>query len=54
MDNQGVALMLLAERLNDDQKARSAVQRIEVALVTMRDRRTKEYRGRRVGKNTIM
>jgi tetratricopeptide (TPR) repeat protein len=36
--NQGVALMLLAERLEDVTRARSAVQQIEVAFVTMRDR----------------
>ena len=33
----GIALMLLAERLGDATKAESAVQQIEVALVTMRD-----------------
>jgi hypothetical protein len=35
--NQGVALMLLAERLGDATSARSAVQQIEVAFVAMRD-----------------
>ena len=35
--NQGVVLMLLAERRDDLTKARSAVQQIEVAFVTMRD-----------------
>jgi hypothetical protein len=35
--NQGVALMLIAERLGDLTIARSAVQQIEVAFVTMRD-----------------
>jgi hypothetical protein len=34
--NQGVALMLLAERLGGVTKARSAVQQIEVAFATMR------------------
>jgi hypothetical protein len=35
--NQGVALMLLAERLGDATRAGSAVQQIEVAFMTMRD-----------------
>jgi hypothetical protein len=35
--NQGVALVLLAERLGDATKARSAVQQIEVAFETMRN-----------------
>ena len=35
--NQGVALILLAERLGDVPTARSAVQQIEIALATMRD-----------------
>ena len=35
--NQGFVLMLLAERLGDATKARSAVQQIEAAFVTMRD-----------------
>ena len=35
--NQGVAPMLLAERIGDVTKARSAVQQIEVAFATTRD-----------------
>jgi uncharacterized protein (DUF2267 family) len=35
--NQGIALMVLAERLGDATRARSAVQQIEVAFATMRD-----------------
>jgi hypothetical protein len=35
--NQGVALMLLAERLGDVTKAQSGVQQIEVAFATTRD-----------------
>jgi hypothetical protein len=35
--NQGVALLLLAERLGDATMVQTAVQQIEVALVTMRD-----------------
>jgi hypothetical protein len=35
--DEGVALMLLAERLGDEPKARMAVQQIEVAFETMRD-----------------
>ena len=35
--NQGIALMLIAERLGDVTKARSAVQQIEVAFTTTRD-----------------
>jgi hypothetical protein len=35
--NQGVALMLIAERLGDSSKARAAVEQIEVALATMRE-----------------
>jgi hypothetical protein len=35
--NQGVVLMLIAERIGDVTKARSAVPQIEVAFVTMRD-----------------
>jgi hypothetical protein len=35
--NQGIALLLLAERLGDSTRAQSAVENIEVALVTMRD-----------------
>ena len=35
--DQGIALMLLGERLGDATRARSAVQQIEVAFVTMRD-----------------
>ena len=35
--NQGVALMLLAERLGDATRAQSAVQQIEVAFVIMHD-----------------
>jgi tetratricopeptide (TPR) repeat protein len=35
--NQGIALMLLADRLGDASKEQSAVQQIEVAIVTMRD-----------------
>ncbi len=35
--NQGVALMVLAERLGDSSKARAAVEQIEVALATMRE-----------------
>jgi len=35
--NQGVTLMLLAERLGDVVRARSAVQQIEVGFVTMKD-----------------
>jgi hypothetical protein len=35
--NQGVTLMLIAERLSDVTKARSAVQQIEAALATTRD-----------------
>src|SRR4051812_35363357 len=35
--NQGVALVLLAERLSNATRARSAVQQIEMAFVTMRD-----------------
>ena len=34
---QGIALMLLAQRLGDANRARLAVQQIEVASVTMRD-----------------
>lgn len=37
MGNQGVALMLLGDRLGDVTKARSAFQQIEVAFATMRD-----------------
>jgi hypothetical protein len=35
--NQGIALMLLAQRLGDANRARLAVQQIEIASVTMRD-----------------
>jgi hypothetical protein len=35
--NQGIALMLLAERLGDAARAQSAVQQIEAAVVIMRD-----------------
>jgi hypothetical protein len=35
--NQGVALMVLAERLGDATRAQSAVQQIETAFVTMQD-----------------
>jgi hypothetical protein len=35
--NQGVALMVLAERLFDSTKARAAFEQIEVALATMRE-----------------
>jgi hypothetical protein len=35
--NQGVALMVLAERLDDPTRARTAVEQSEVAFVTMRD-----------------
>jgi len=35
--NQGIALMLLAERIGDVTKTRSVVQQIEIAVVTMRD-----------------
>jgi hypothetical protein len=35
--NQGVVLMLIAERLGDVTKARSAIQQIEMAFATMRD-----------------
>jgi hypothetical protein len=35
--NQGVALMLLAERRGDAEMARLAVQQIEAAFTTMRD-----------------
>ena len=35
--NQGAALILLAERLNDSTKARTALQQIEAALATLRD-----------------
>jgi hypothetical protein len=35
--NQGVALMLLAERFGDATRVQTAVQQIEVAFVTMRD-----------------
>jgi hypothetical protein len=34
--NQGVARMLIAERLGDATMAKAAIQQIEVALVTMR------------------
>jgi hypothetical protein len=35
--NQGVALMLVAQRFRDTAKAAQAVQQIDVALVTARD-----------------
>ena len=35
--NQGVALTVIAERLDDSSKARAAVEQIEVALATMRE-----------------
>ena len=35
--NQGVALMVLAERLGDLSKARAAVEQIEAALATTRE-----------------
>ena len=37
MGNQGVALMLIAERLGEVPTARLAVQQIEVGFATMRD-----------------
>jgi hypothetical protein len=37
--NQGVALMVLAERLGDLSEARAAVEQIEVALATMQEGR---------------
>ena len=37
MGNQGVALMVIAERLGDLSKARAAVEQIEIALATMRE-----------------
>ena len=37
MGNQGVALMVIAERLGDASKARAAVEQIEIALATMRE-----------------
>ena len=35
--NQGVAFMLIADRLGDATKAQSAIQVIEVAFVAIRD-----------------
>ena len=35
--NQGVALMVIAERIGNSSKARAAVEQIEAALATMRE-----------------